>query len=86
LIENHFHFRNEPSSPQNSSSESKVEKHIINKFDEDDFNPRAYETSSNGMINHALNNNSRNGQISAGTLFTQTNGLNSPPLRKSYFI
>ena len=54
---------------------------LIDEFDEEDFNPRAFEAFSNGITNHLANNNS-NGQITAGTIFTQTNGLNSPPLRE----
>ncbi|XP_001604723.2 PTB domain-containing engulfment adapter protein 1 [Nasonia vitripennis] len=71
----------EPSSPQNSTGGSnKGEGLLIDEFDEEDFNPRAFETSSNGITNHLSNNNTSNGQITAGDIFTQTNGMNSPPL------
>ncbi|KAJ8687352.1 hypothetical protein QAD02_023146 [Eretmocerus hayati] len=70
----------EPTSPQNSSTESKPEGLLIDDFDEDDFNPRAFETSSNGITNNLANNNLSNGQITAGVIFTQTNGTNPPPL------
>lgn len=74
-------FRSEPPSPQNSSTDSKGDDLLIDEFDEDDFNPRAFENTSNGITNHLANNNSTNGQITAGAIFTQTNGINSPPLR-----
>ncbi|XP_058794202.1 PTB domain-containing engulfment adapter protein 1-like isoform X2 [Phymastichus coffea] len=70
----------ESPSPQNLSTDSKGEGLLIDEFDEDDFNPRAFENTSNGISNHLSNNNSTNGQITAGAIFTQTNGINSPPL------
>ncbi|XP_014214277.1 PTB domain-containing engulfment adapter protein 1 [Copidosoma floridanum] len=70
----------ESSSPRNSTSGTKTEGLLIDEFDEEDFNPRAFETCFNGISNHLSNNNLSNGQITAGAIFTQTNGINSPPL------
>ena len=77
-----------PTPPNSNSSNSKLEDLLIDQLVEDDFNPRAFEAmpSTNGLSssNYQLNNNGTNGQITAGAIFTQTNGVNAPPLRK-YF-
>lgn len=57
----------------------------MDEFDEDDFNPRAYETAANGLATYQSNNNPLfNGQLSSGpNLFSQSNGTTtSPPLCK----
>lgn len=63
---------------------TKLEGLLMDEFEED-FNPRAYETASNGTMNHQTNHNSLlNGQISpSSNFFSQSNGITSPPpLRK----
>uniref|UniRef100_A0ABD2WPK6 PID domain-containing protein n=1 Tax=Trichogramma kaykai TaxID=54128 RepID=A0ABD2WPK6_9HYME len=70
----------ESSAVNNPSDEPKKEGLLIDKFDEDDFNPRAFESPQNVALSNLSNNNSNNGHITAGVIFTQTNGFNSPPL------
>lgn len=72
---------NEPSPAP--SVGTKLEGLLMDEFDEDDFNPRAYETAANGLANHQSNNNPLfNGQLSSGSnFFSQSNGTtSSPPL------
>ncbi|XP_024877905.1 PTB domain-containing engulfment adapter protein 1-like [Temnothorax curvispinosus] len=59
---------------------TKLEGLLMDEFEED-FNPRAYETATNGLANHQSNNNPLlNGQISSGSIFfSQSNGTTSPP-------
>ncbi|CAD1472729.1 unnamed protein product, partial [Heterotrigona itama] len=56
---------------------TKLEGLLMDEFEED-FNPRAYESTANGLTNH---NNLLNGQVSSNSnFFSQTNGTTSPPL------
>lgn len=59
---------------------TKLEGLLMDEFEED-FNPRAYETAANGLVNHQSNNGALlNGQISSGSnFFSQSNGTSSPP-------
>lgn len=59
---------------------TKLEGLLMDEFEED-FNPRAYETAANGLLNHRTNNNALlNGQLSSTTnIFSQSNGTTSPP-------
>ncbi|XP_031832789.2 PTB domain-containing engulfment adapter protein 1 [Nomia melanderi] len=59
---------------------TKLEGLLMDEFEED-FNPRAYETASNGTMNHQTNHNSLlNGQIPpSSNFFSQSNGITSPP-------
>lgn len=59
---------------------TKLEGLLMDEFEED-FNPRAYETATNGLTNHQSNSNSLlNGQVSSGSnFFSQSNGTISPP-------
>lgn len=66
---------------------TKLEGLLMDEFEED-FNPRAYETATNGLANHQSNNNPLlNGQISSGlNFFSQSNGTISPPPLRKYIV
>lgn len=69
-------YRNEPA-PLPSVG-TKLEGLLMDEFEED-FNPRAFETATNGLASHQSNNNALiNGQLS-GLNFSQSNGTTSPP-------
>ncbi|KAK9299597.1 hypothetical protein QLX08_007410 [Tetragonisca angustula] len=59
---------------------TKLEGLLMDEFEED-FNPRAYESTANGLTNHQTNyNNLLNGQVSSNSnFFSQSNGTTSPP-------
>ncbi|XP_066597205.1 PTB domain-containing engulfment adapter protein 1-like [Prorops nasuta] len=58
---------------------TKLEGLLMDEFEED-FNPRAYESATNGLTHQTNNNFTLNGQMSSGTnFFSQTNGSTSPP-------
>lgn len=78
-------YRNEPVSTP--SVGTKLEGLLMDEFEED-FNPRAYETATNGLTNHQSNSNSLlNGQVSSGSnFFSQSNGTISPPPLRKYLI
>ncbi|XP_033217766.1 PTB domain-containing engulfment adapter protein 1-like [Belonocnema kinseyi] len=75
-----FIAKDSPSTPSPSVG-TKLEGLLMDEFEED-FNPRAFESASNGLSNHQSNNNPLlNGQSSpVSNFFSQSNGLNSPPL------